>query len=74
MLYYEKIDVYEGDVNKSNKSRKCIIYNYYYFLKVNFQFQSSVCNNCHDLMQKAISFNHIVSVFVKRSYFRIRFW
>ena len=29
-----------SDTNKANNSCKCIICNYYYFLKVNFRFQS----------------------------------
>ena len=55
MLYYEKIDVSEGDVNNTNESSKCIICICHYFLKTNFWFQSRVCNSCHDLMQKAMS-------------------
>ena len=27
-----------------------------YFLRVNFKFKIKVCNGCHDLMQKAMSF------------------
>ena len=26
-------------------------------LEMNFRFQSKVCNGCHDLMQKSMSFN-----------------
>ena len=40
---------------KTNESRKCIICNYCYFLKVNFRFQPKECDDCHDLMQKAMS-------------------
>ena len=29
---------------------------------------------CHDLMQKAISFNDVAIVYVKGSAYRIRFW
>ena len=32
MSYYSRIDVSEGiDVNKTNESRKCFIYNHYHF-------------------------------------------
>ena len=45
--------MFEGtDVNKTNESRRCIICNYYYLLKVNFRFQLKACDGCHDLMQK----------------------
>ena len=57
MLEYDKIEVSEGiDVNKTIEQHRCITFNYYYFLKVNFRFQPKACNGCHDLMQKAMSF------------------
>ena len=47
MLEYDEIHVSEGtDVNKTNKSRRCIICNYYYFLKINFRFQPKPCDGC----------------------------
>ena len=43
MLYYDKIDISKGiDDNETNDSHKCIICNYYYFLKVNFRFKPKV--------------------------------
>ena len=30
-----------------------VYYLHFYFLKLNFRFQSKACNGCHDLMQKA---------------------
>ena len=38
-----------------------------------FKYESYFCNGCHDLMQKAISFNNIVVVYVKRNVYRINF-
>ena len=32
------------------------------------------CNGCHDLMQKAMSFNDDAVVYVKGSAYRIHFW
>ena len=33
MLYYDRIDVFEGiDVNKTSKSKECDICHYWYFL------------------------------------------
>ena len=32
------------------------------------------CNGCHDLMQKAMSFNDVAIVYVKGSAYRIHFW
>ena len=58
MLYYDRINDSERiHLNKINELRKCIICSYCYFLKVNFKFQLKVCDGCHDLMQKTLSFN-----------------
>ena len=75
MLEYNKIDISEGnDVNKTNLSKECDIYHYWYFRDIIFKFDSYICNNCHDLMQKAMSFNNIAIVYVKGSAYRIHFW
>ena len=34
----------------------------------------SFCNDCHDLMQKAMSFNDVAIVYVKENAYRIHFW
>ena len=76
MLEYDKIDISEGiDVNKSNdKSKECDICHYWYFSDKNFIYQPYLCNGCHDLMQKAISFNNVAIVSVKGNDYRIHFW
>ena len=58
MLEYHRIDESEGiDVNKTNGLlEECIICHYWYFLQINFGFQRKVCDRCHDLIQKVISF------------------
>ena len=33
-----------------------------------------LCNGCHDLMQKAMSFNNVAIVYLKGSTYRIHFW
>ena len=33
-----------------------------------------LCNGCHDLMQKAMSFNNVAIVYVKESAYRTHFW
>ena len=33
-----------------------------------------LCNGCHDLMQKAMSFNNVAIVYVKGHSHRIHFW
>ena len=32
------------------------------------------CNGCHDLIQKAMSFNNAAIVYVKGNAYRIHFW
>ena len=75
MLEYERIDISEGiDVNKTNLSKECGICHYWYFKDIGFKYERYLWNGCHDLMQKAMSFNNIAIVFVKESAYRIRFW
>ena len=35
----------------------------WYFKDIGFKYESDLCNGCHDLMQKAISFNSIAIVY-----------
>ena len=76
MLKYDRIDISEGiDINKSSdKSKECHICHYWYFLDKNFSYQPHLCNGCHDLMQKAVSFSDVAIVSIKGSGYRIQFW
>ena len=75
MLEYERIDISEGiDVNKTNSSKECDICHYWYFKDIGFKYEPYLCNACHDLMQKAVSFNDVAIVYVKESAYRIHFW
>ena len=38
-----------------------------YLLNINISFQPEVCNECHDLIQKAINFNDAALVAVKEN-------
>ena len=55
----------ETYVNKTDGLCECIICHYWNFLNINFKFQREGCNGCHDLMQKAMSFNYVVINTVK---------
>ena len=73
-IEYERIDVSEGvDVNKTNLSKECDICHYWYFKDIGFKYEPYLCNGCHDLMQKAMSFN-IAIVYNKVNAYRINFW
>ena len=75
MLEYEGIDVSEGiDVNKTNLSKECDICHYWYFKDMGFKYERYLCNGCHDLMRKAMSFNNIAIVYVKGNAYRINCW
>ena len=75
MLEYERIDISEGiDVNKTNLSKECDICHYLYSKDIDFKYEPFLCNSCHDLMQKAMSFNNVAFAYVKRNAYRINFW
>ena len=66
MLECNRIDISEGiDTNKTSASKECNICHYWYFLDKNFSYEPYLCNGCHDLMQKAISFKHVAIVLLK---------
>ena len=75
MLEHDRINLSQGiDVNDTNVSKKCDIWHYWYFLDKRFKFEPYVCNRCHNLMQKAISFNDVAINSVKGRDYRIQFW
>ena len=65
MLYYNRIDVREGtDPTKSNKSRECMIWHYWFF-NHGYKFQDHVCNDCHDLTILCLNISNIAIITVK---------
>ena len=61
MLEYGKIYINEGiDVNKNKLvSKECIIWNYWYFINRNFNYQRYVCDGCHDMSLKTSSMHNL---------------
>ena len=75
MFENDRIDTSEGiDVNKTSSSKECDICHYWNFKDIGFKYQPYLCNGCHDLMQKAMSFNNAAIIYVKGSTYRIEFW
>ena len=76
MLQRNRIDISEEiDIKKTNASKECKTCHYWYFEDIGFKYEPHFCNDCHGLMQKAVSFNIIAIVYVgKGSAYRIRFW
>ena len=75
MLEYDIIDISEGiDINKTNASKECDIYHYWYFLDKNLNYEPCLCNSCHDLMKKAMNLNDVAIVSIKGNDNGIHFW
>ena len=75
MLEYNRIDISEAiHINKTNTSKECDICHYWYFLDKNFNYEPYLCNACHDLIQKVMNFNDVITVSIKGNDYRIRFW
>ena len=67
MLEYDRIDISEGiDVNK-NKSRKCSLCKFYYFLDKN------LCDVCYDMSMKANSMQNLAIVYHGENAYHIIF-
>ena len=45
-----------------------------YFLDQNFNYEPCLWNGCHDLMQRAMTFNDVAIVSIKRNDYRTYFW
>ena len=63
-----KLIISEGyDVNKTGLWKECDICHYWYFKDIGFKYEPYLCNGCHNLLQKAMSFNNFAIVYVKGS-------
>ena len=75
MLAYERSDISERiDVNKTNWLKECDTWHFWYFKATGFKYEPYLCNECHDLMRKAMGFNNIVIVYIKENAYRIHCW
>ena len=75
MLECDRIDISDGiDINKTITSKECDICHHWYFKDIGLKYELHLCNGCHDLMQKAMSFNDVAIVYIKESAYRIHFW
>ena len=74
MLEYDKIDISEGiDVNRTDRSKKCRLCHYWYFLNKNFSYGPYLCDGCYNIMQKSVDFKNIAIVRIRKSAYRIYF-
>ena len=74
MIEYKKIDILEGiDVDKTNKSKECMLCNYWYFLNKNLSYGPYICDGCYNISQKAKDFKNIAIAHIKKDTCRIYF-
>ena len=74
MLKHEKINISDGiDVNKSDKSKECMLCHYYYFLDKSFRYGPFLCDRCYNMMQKCNKLKNIAIIHIKKSVYRIFF-
>ena len=65
-IEYERIYISERIyVNKTNLSKECDISHYWYFRDIGFKYEPYLCNGRHNLMQKDMTLNDVVIVYVK---------
>ena len=69
-MYYNKIDIKDGNnLAKSNRNKECLIC-HYWFLNHGFKFHNSVCNGCHLLTMLSVNVNDIVIITIKHVDYR----
>ena len=74
ILEYDKIDISEGiDVNKTNKSKECMLCHYWYFLDKNFSYGPYLCDGCYIFSQKSRDFKNIAIIHIKKNEYRFYF-
>ena len=66
MLQYERIDVSEGiGINKSDKSKECMICHHWNFKGIGYKYEPRVCNGCHDLSMMVYNLNDFMILNIK---------
>ena len=75
MLHYNNIDVSEGiDINKSNKSKECVVCYYWYFKDIGYRYEPYVCKGCHDISMITYKLGNIVILNTKDIDYRYAIW
>ena len=67
MLQYERIDFSEGiNINKSNKSKECMILSLLvFYIYIGFKFQPYACNGCHSLSMMVYELDNFMILSIK---------
>ena len=57
-------------MNKSNKSKECMICHYWYFKDIGYKYEQYVCNGCHDLSVMVYDLDDFVILKMKDADYR----
>ena len=69
MLDHDRINISEGiDVDKTNKSKECMLCHYWYFLDKNFSYGPYLCNGCYNITQKSVNLKILLLFILKKMY------
>ena len=75
MLQYDKIDVSGGiEINKTSKSKDCMLCHYWYFKDLGYKFQPYLCNGCHAVSMMAHELKNIAILNAKDVDYRRILW
>ena len=75
MLQYDRINISEEiDINKTSKSKECMLCYYWYFKDVGYKFQPYLCNSCHAVSTMAYNFKNTAILNVKCIDYRWILW
>ena len=67
MLKHDNFDITEGiDLNKTNKSRECMFFHYWYYVNKNFSYGPFTCDGCYNIVQRSTDFKNIAIFHVKK--------
>ena len=66
MLRYERINISEEiDINKSVKSKECMICHYWYFEGIGYRYEPHVYNKCHYLLMVVYDLKNFMILKIK---------
>ena len=67
MIEYERIYISERiDVDKTNKSKECMLCHYWYLLQKKFSYGPYLCEDCDNFPEKSLDFKNIAIVHIKK--------
>ena len=66
MIQHERFDVPKGiDLNKSNRSKECLICHYWYFNDIIYKYEPHVFKGCRDLSMMVYNLNDFMILRIK---------